>query len=42
MDYEAVDEVLVFANGEETKYIKVIINDDDNWEPDEDFYVQLY
>jgi hypothetical protein len=34
--------VLVFANGEDTKYIKVIINDDDNWEPDEDFYVQLY
>lgn len=42
MDYEAVDEVLVFAQGEDTKYIKVIINDDDNWEPDEDFYVQLY
>jgi hypothetical protein len=25
-----------------TQHITVIINDDDNWEPDEDFWVQLY
>jgi hypothetical protein len=24
------------------KFITVKINDDDNWEPDEDFWVQLY
>lgn len=41
-DYEKVDEILVFKKGEKTKYIDVKINDDDNWEPDEDFFVQLY
>ena len=41
-DYEKVDEVLNFANGETHKFINVIINDDDNWEPDEDFFAQLY
>jgi len=40
-DYEAVDEVLKFDKGEREKYIEVTINDDDNWEPDEDFFVQL-
>ena len=38
-DYEKVDEVLDFAAGQQVKYIEVIINDDDNWEPDEDFFV---
>lgn len=41
-DYEAIDEVLEFKSGEGSKFVKVIINDDDNWEPDEDFFVQLY
>lgn len=41
-DYTEVKENLVFANGEETKFITVKIRDDDNWEPDEDFYCQLY
>jgi len=40
-DYEKVDEILDFKDKEKTKYIEVIINDDDNWEPDEDFFVQL-
>lgn len=40
-DYEKVDEIIEFKNGDKTKYIDVIINDDDNWEPDEDFFVQL-
>jgi len=40
-DYEKVDTVLNFKQGERTQYIDVIINDDDNWEPDEDFFVQL-
>jgi hypothetical protein len=30
---------LEFKAGEETKYITVKIRDDDNWEPDEDFWV---
>jgi hypothetical protein len=40
-DYEKVDTVLTFVAGEKEKYIDVKINDDDNWEPDEDFFVQL-
>ena len=38
-DYEAVDKILVFKAGEAIKYIEVTINDDDNWEPHEDFFV---
>ena len=41
-DYEEVKETLEFKAGERTKFITVKIRDDDNWEPDEDFYVQLY
>lgn len=43
-DYEKVDEILEFTGQEKDglKYITVTINDDDNWEPDEDFWVQLY
>lgn len=41
-DYEEVRENLVFAQGESTKFITVKIRDDDNWEPDEDFFCQLY
>lgn len=40
-DYDACDEILEF-HGEYSKTISVGIKDDDNWEPDEDFYVQLY
>ena len=40
-DYEAVDAVLTFAKGEKQKYVEVLIKDDDSWEPDEDFFMQL-
>jgi solute carrier family 8 (sodium/calcium exchanger) len=40
-DYEKVDEILEFAAGQKTRHIEVKINDDDNWEPDEDFFVHL-
>ena len=40
-DYEAVDEIIEFKQGELQNHINVKINDDDNWEPDEDFFVQL-
>lgn len=41
-DYEKVDVTLNFKDGEPHQFINVIINDDDNWEPDEDFFAQLY
>lgn len=41
-DYKPFDGVLEFANGEETKTFDVGIFDDDSWEPDEDFFCQLF
>ena len=41
-DYIPFNGVIEFQKGELTKYFDVGIKDDDNWEPDEDFFVQLY
>ena len=41
-DYEKVDETIIFKHGQVSAFIEVTINDDDNWEPDEDFFIQLY
>jgi hypothetical protein len=41
-DYLPYDDIIVFGNGEHIKTFDVGIKDDDNWEPDEDFFVQLY
>jgi len=41
-DYIAIDEVLNFKNNEGTKEVEIKIIDDHGWEPDEDFYVELY
>ena len=41
-DYKEVDTILSFAKGERQKFFEVVIFDDDNWEPDEDFFCQLY
>lgn len=41
-DYKAVDTILEFSNGEKQKFFEVVIFDDDNWEPDEDFFCQLF
>jgi len=41
-DYEEVKVTLDFKQGQAEGYIEVKIRDDDNWEPDEDFFVQLY
>ena len=41
-DYEKFDDIVAFEDGQKQSYIDIKINDDDNWEPDEDFFVQLY
>jgi solute carrier family 8 (sodium/calcium exchanger) len=41
-DYVAVDTVINFNKGEKQRYVEVIIKDDEDWEPDEDFFMQLY
>ena len=35
-------QTLNFKDGEAFQVVEVFINDDENWEPDEDFWVQLY
>ena len=41
-DYEKVDKVLEFSKDEGHQEINVKIHDDEEWEPDEDFYLDLY
>lgn len=41
-DYKAVDEILSFKSGEKSKTIEIEIVDDNEWEPDEDFLIELY
>lgn len=37
-----VDELIEFKADEKVRYVEIIIKDDDNWEPDRDFYVKLF
>lgn len=41
-DYIPIDEVIHFKSGQTEAEVAVKILDDDDWEPDEDFYVELY
>jgi hypothetical protein len=41
-DYEKLDKIVTFAQGEKQQFVEVLIKDDDSWEPDEDFFMQLY
>ena len=40
-DYVPVDELIEFKKGEREREINIKINDEDEWEPDEDFYLDL-
>jgi hypothetical protein len=37
-----VDKIIEFGKDDTIKFVDVIIKDDDNWEPDRDFYVKLF
>jgi hypothetical protein len=41
-DYLPFNDIIQFNKGDHIKDFDVGIKDDDNWEPDEDFFVQLY
>lgn len=41
-DYDGIDEEIKFTNGQAFAEVKIGIHDDDDWEPDEDFFVELY
>jgi hypothetical protein len=41
-DYNAINVTLDFAQGDSYKEVEIKIIDDHGWEPDEDFYVELY
>jgi len=41
-DYDHIDNVITLKENEEERIIEVKIHDDDEWNPDNDFYVELY
>jgi hypothetical protein len=41
-DYQELVQTINFKDNEAFQVVEVFINDDENWEPDEDFWVQLY
>lgn len=41
-DYKAIDELITFEKNKTTAKVSIDIIDDDDWEPDENFYVELY
>jgi len=41
-DYVAIDEPVVFGKNQTFAKVSIKIIDDDGWEPDENFYVELY
>ena len=41
-DYIPINEKIVFKSGQAEAEVRVKIIDDEGWEPDEDFYVELY
>jgi len=41
-DYTHKDEIIVMEADEDERIIKIEIEDDDEWEPDLDFFVELY
>ena len=41
-DYHEVDEKISFGDGQKEQHVEVRIINDDTFEPDEDFYVELY
>jgi solute carrier family 8 (sodium/calcium exchanger) len=41
-DYKKIDETLIFSANENERIVEIQISDDDEWEPDEDFFVELY
>ena len=42
LDYEKLNKRVNFKKGDTEAEILVAIIDDDEWEPDEDFFVELY
>lgn len=41
-DYEGIDKVIEFTSGQADAKVHVPIKDDEDWEPDEDFYLEIY
>ncbi len=41
-DYEAIDEVCTMKKRETEKTVEIKIHDNEEWQPDLDFYIELY
>ena len=41
-DFDGIDNVITFRGAEEERTIEIKIHDDDEWNPDNDFFIELY
>jgi len=41
-DFEAIDRIISFNPNQKDEVVQIKIVDDEGWEPDEDFFVELY
>ena len=41
-DYGPIEEILEFKSSQESKDVEIKIIDDEQWEPDKEFRVELY
>lgn len=41
-DYEPIHQMITMRKGQQSTSVRVTIHDDDIWEPDKDFFVELF
>lgn len=41
-DFDGIDNVITMRGNDEERIIEIKIHDDDEWNPDNDFYIELY
>lgn len=41
-DFKAIDRIVTISTGQNEQVIEIEILDDDQWEPDEDFLIEIY
>ena len=41
-DYDALNQMVLMKRGQKETTVRVTVHDDEIWEPDKDFFVELY
>lgn len=41
-DFDGIDQIITFKRNEYEATVEIRIHDDDDWNPDNDFFVELY